>query len=177
MENEELREIERKLLELLRDPKSRNEGGLMIHDILNKLICKENILNKLLKNLIRKDKIIALPFRSAGIWRYSYYVPRNENNIGEKLENILSTLPIPLWTKVRLFRGAKTFYIGQYGKKPGFLLIDYGYDPPLIFRDRLAGGKKQEIINYKSRSKYKCTKNGEIYWYNYKGQQVFNVNE
>lgn len=62
-------------------------------------------------------------------------------------------------------------------KNPGFTIIDYSEDTLLVFHDRLADGDKNEIVDFKHRSKYRCTKDNKVIWYNYKRPEGSGIGE
>ena len=161
-----------KVLELLKKSDVVNKHGLDFDEIKNNFDCTKSELKSIINELKREKLIVAIPIRRAGRWYLNYYSPPyNETPIRDRIEEIFTELAIPPWVKTRVFRGAEVIFVGEYGKKPGFTIIDYSEDPPLIFHHKLAGGNANEIVNHSSRSKYKCEKDGRIRWYSYLGQK------
>ena len=165
--------LKEKVLEQLKKPDIIKEYGMSVDELQSHFECTISEMKRIIKELRREDLIVAIPFRHAGMWYWRYYSPpHNEIPLLNRIEEIFTALAIPPWVKTRVFRGAQVIFVGEYGKKPGFTIIDYSEEPPLIFRDKLASGNKSEIINYKKRSKYKCEKDGRIKWYNYRGKRI-----
>lgn len=166
-------ELKEKVLELLKEPDVINICGMELREIGYHFKCAENQLKPIINELKREKLIVAVPFKRAGRWYLKYYSPpQNPKPIRERIEAIFTELAIPPFVRTRVFRGAKVIFVGEWEKKPGFTIIDYSEDPPLIFHDRLAGGKKKEIVNHKHRSKFECNKDGKVIWYNYIGQKT-----
>jgi hypothetical protein len=164
--------LKEKVLELLKDPDVINKCGLNFYDIRPRFDCTEYQLKTIINELKKENLIVAVPFKRARRWHLSYYSPpQNAIPVRERIEEVFTELAIPPFVRTRVFRGAEVMFVGEWGKKPGFTIIDYSEDPPLIFHSRLAGGKKNEIVNYKSRSKYRCNKDGKVIWYSYIGQK------
>lgn len=165
--------LKEKVLELLKKPDVVNKYGMELFEIKDYFECAESQLNNIIKELKREKLVVAVPFKRAGRWYLKYYSPpHNKIPVCDRIEEIFTELAIPPWVKTRVFRGAEVIFVGEYGKRPGFTIIDYSEDPPLIFHDRFAGGNKNEIVNYKNRSKYKCSKDRRVKWYNYRGQKI-----
>ena len=161
-----------KVLELLKKSDVIKKYGLEFDDIKDDLDCTDSELKRIIKELKREKSIVAIPFRRAGSWYLNYYSPPyNETPIRDRIDEIFTELAIPPWLKTRVFRGAEVIFVGEYGKTPGFIIIDYSEDPPLIFHDKLAGGNANEIVDHSRRSKYKCEKDGGIIWYSYIGKK------
>lgn len=161
------------VLELLKKPQIVSSDGMEFDEIRDHFKCGESELKRIIKELKRNESIVAIPFRRAGRWYLKYYSPPcNKTPVRDRIEEVFTQLAIPLWVKTRVFRGSKVIFIGEFEKEPGFTIIDYSEDPPLIFHNRLAGGERNEIINHRSRSKYQCKKRGRIIWYNYRGEKV-----
>jgi len=165
--------LKEKALELLKKPNVVNKYGMELYEIKDYFECAESQLNNTVKELKREKLIVAIPFKRAERWYLKYYSPpHNKIPVRDRIKEIFTELAIPPWVKTRVFRGAEVIFVGEYGKRPGFTIIDYSRAPPLRFRDRFAGGNKNEIVNYRSRSKYKCNKDGRVIWYNYRGQKI-----
>ena len=165
--------MKEKVLELLRKPDVISKYGLEFHEIKDYFGCDDKQLKNMIKELKKEKLIAAIPFKRAGRWYLRYYSPpHGKTPVRDRIEEILTELAIPPWVKTRVFRGAKVIFVGEYGKTPGFTIINYSEDPTLVFRDRFAGGDPNEIVNYKSRSKYKCSKDDRVIWYNYNGKRI-----
>jgi hypothetical protein len=155
--------LKEKVLELLRRPDVVDKYGMEFYEVKDYFRCTKSELNNIVKELKREQLVVAIPFKRAGRWYLKYYSPpHNEIPVRDRIEEIFTELAIPPWVKTRVFRGAKMIFVGEYGKRPGFTIIDYSEDSPLIFRSKLAGGSKNEIINYRKRSKYKCKRDGRV---------------
>lgn len=163
--------LEDRLRSLLSDREFVGRFGASFDDIQDGLKCDKKKLNAALRKLAAANEIVSIPLKRTGKWYLNYYVPdRQEHPVGTRLEEVLSELAVPPWIEVRLFRGPQTIFIGQFEKPPGFTIIDYGVNPPRIFRNHRAGGRPNEIVNYKRR--YKCEQDGKTFWYNYRGQKI-----
>ena len=160
------------VINVLKRPEVISNHGMEFDEIKDHFNCSESELNMIIKESKRNGSIVAISFRRAGRWYLKYYSPPyNETPIHDRIEEIFIELAIPPWVKTRVFRGAEVIFVGEYGKKPGFIIIDYSENPPLIFHDRFAGGKANEIVDQCSRSKYKCEKDDRIIWYSYIGKK------
>ena len=163
----------KEVTELLEKPEVISNHGMEFDDIKHHFNCSEHELSMIIKESKRDGSIVAMPFRRAGRWYLRYYSPPHSNEpVHERIEGVFTQLAIPLWVKPRIFRGSNVIFVGEFDKKPGFTIIDYNEDPPLIFHNRLAGGEKNEITNYKSRSKFRCKRGEEIIWYTYRGERI-----
>lgn len=158
---------------LLSDPVCVSEFGLEFNEITARLHCRNEALNAILRHLAAERRLLSIPIRRGQRWYLKYYVPPPETRTTRSLlEEAFTQLAVPPWIDVSVFRGPGTIFVGNYGKPPGFKIIHYAVDPPLVFRDRHAGGAADEIIFYKRRSKYRCSRGGVTRWYNLHGQQV-----
>ena len=165
--------LKENVLELLKRPETIDEYGIELYDICRYFERNEREIKSIINELKREKMIVAIPFKQGYHWYLKYYFPpHNEIPIYTRIEEIFTELAIPPWIKTRVFRGANVIFIGDYNKKPGFTIIDYSESPPLIFHNKLAGGNRKEIINYKKKSKYRCEKEERIVWYNYNGKKV-----
>jgi hypothetical protein len=134
---------------------------------------EKKVLGNSLKELVDERKLSAVPIKKAGNWRHFYYVsPEIKEPIDVRLEIIFEELAIPPYIDIKLNRGFKVIIIGEPNKKPGLSIIDYNKTPPLVFRDKTYGGKKDEIIYSKSKSRYLCKKEGKEIWYNLHGRRM-----
>jgi len=150
-----------------------SNNGMEFDEIKDHFNCTEYELNIIIKELKRNKSIVAIPFKRAGRWYLKYYSPpNNKTPVRDRIENVFTQLAIPPWVKTRVFRGSKVIFVGEYEKESGFTIIDYNKEPPLIFHDRLSGGEKNEITNYRSRSKFRCKRGEEIFWYTYRGERI-----
>lgn len=161
------------VIELLKKPEVISNHGMEFDEIKDYFNCSERELNMIIKESKRDRSMVAIPFRRAGRWYLKYYSPPcNEESVQERIEDVFTQLAIPLWVKTRVFRGSKVIFVGEFDERPGFIIIDYNEDPPLIFHNRLAGGERNEITNYRSRSKFRCKRGKEIIWYTYRGERT-----
>lgn len=164
--------LRKNLLELLKKPDVVNNCGIELHEIQGHLKCTESELSKVINELKREKSLVAIPFKHGLTWCLRFYSPPyNKTPIRNRIEEVFTELAIPPWVKTRVFRGTQVIFVGEYGKQPGFTIIDYFEDDPLVFHDKFAGGEANEIVNYKTRSKYKCTKGNKVIWYGYRGQK------
>jgi hypothetical protein len=160
------------VIEVLKKPEVISNHGMEFDEIKDYFDCSEHELKMIIKESKRNRLIVATPFRTAGRWYLKYYSPPcNEESVQERIEDVFTQLAIPLWVKTRVFRGSKVIFVGEIDKEPGFIIIDYNEDPPLIFHSKLAGGERNEITNYRSKSKYLCKRGEEIIWYTYRGER------
>ncbi len=165
--------LEEDVLELLSGPDIINSHGLELDEIASLIMCEHSELGPVIRELIEQRSVIALPFKRAGKLYHKHYAPPpNEIPVRDRIEEVFVELGIPLWVKTRVFRGAKVIFVGEFDDSSGFTIIDYAEDAPLVFRDKLAGGRPNEIVYYKHRSKYRCEKDGRQIWYNHRGQRV-----
>ncbi len=126
-----------------------------------------------LYELIQEERVIALPKKSTSRWTWWYYpAPEYNGSVSDRFEELFEELGIPSFIDIVVNRGFKVIFIGKYGDRPGFSIIDYNETPPLIFKDNLYGGKNDELVYYKQRSRYICIKNGNEYWYNLHGMRI-----
>ena len=130
-------------------------------------------LRKIIKKLLADEKLLTIPIKRHGRWYWNYYIkPIGKGPINQRLEEIFEELAIPPFIDIMINRGFKVIFIGKYGSRPGFAIIDYNNDPPLIFKDKMYGGKSEEIIFYKKRSRYRCIKDEIEIWYNLHGRKM-----
>lgn len=161
------------VLDYLKNPNVVKNYGVELREIKDHYGFTDRQLNETIRELKSEKLVVAVPFKQAGRWHFRYYSPpTNKIPIRNRIEDIFTELAIPPWVKTRVFRGAHVIFVGEFGKEPGFTIIDYSEDTPLVFHDRFAGGNRNEIVDYKYRSKYKCTKDDRVIWYSYKGQKV-----
>lgn len=161
-----------KVMSLLKRENVVANGGMLVIDIQSTLGCPKDVLLDIIRNLHKEEYIVAIPDKKHGQWHMKYYVPpRRGISVDRRLEEIFTELAIPPWVDVAVFRGWKVIFVGHYGVRPGFTIIDYSEEPPLLFHDRHAMGAPSEIIHYKKRSKYRCEKRGRVVWYSYHGQR------
>ena len=138
---------------------------------------KRKELKASLNELLDEGIILAIPIKRTGRWEWFYYTNSViKESIEERLEQIFEELAIPPYIDIKVNRGFKVIIIGEYGKKPGLSIIDYNEIPPLIFRDNMYGGMSDEIIYYKSKSRYRCKKGGKEIWYNLHGRRINIIN-
>ena len=133
----------------------------------------KGLLREVIDESHNDGTILRIPMKRQSRWAWYYYLrKRKDIPIRDRLEEIFNELEIPPWIDTTIKRGNSVLFVGEYGKNPGFSIIDYNFNPPLIFKNKKYGGKSGEITFYKHRSKYKCIKNGETYWYNLHGKQI-----
>jgi len=164
-------ELEAKLRAVLSDVEVVSKGGISLSELESDLHLDGEELRQTMRNLLSRDIVVPMPDKKSGRWYMNYYIPtRGKSPVSERLDPILGELGIPAWMDVQLFRGWHVIFAGEYGKKPGLRIIDYGKNPPLIFREVHAGGAAGEILKIAKRSKYKCEKYGKVFWYGYHGR-------
>src|SRR6266571_5965623 len=162
---------EAELRALLSSREALMDGGMRLDDLSSELQVDKEELREIMKSLVLKDAVVALPDNKAGRWYMKYYIPPPEDSsVADRLEPILTELGIPPWIDVQIFRGWKVIFVGEYGKKPGLRIIDYGKNPPLMFRDTHAGGAVDEVLKFARLSKYKCEKYRKTFWYGFHGK-------
>jgi len=162
--------VKNKVLEYLEAKKETKPTIEDLHYALN-IPIKE--LRKTIRNLLMEDIIYAIPVKRHSKWYWNYYIkPRGQRPINQRLEEIFEELAIPPYLDIALNRGFQIIFIGKYGSRPGFSIIDFSYDPPLIFKDKMYGGENDEIIFLKQRSKYICKKGDKEIWYNLHGNKI-----
>jgi len=169
-------EILKKMIEIL-DGEEWGSIKLRTYEQLHsKIQSSKGLLGEVINESYNNGTISRIPIKRQSRWDWYYYLrKRKDIPIRDRLEEIFNELEIPPWIDTTIKRGNNVLFIGEYGKKPGFSIIDYNFNPPLIFKNKMYGGKSEEIIFYKHRSKYKCTKNGEDYWYDLHGKQINQV--
>lgn len=165
----EIQDLKKKILECLKSQE------YVRYDILYHELDKPKKLRNTLQILLSEGFIQVFPVKSSSKWHWVYSIkkPGNKIPIGQTLEEIFEELAIPPFMDIMINRGFKVIFIGKYGSRPGFSIIDFSCDPPLIFKDIMYGGEKEEIIFFKQRSKYICKKGDIEIWYNLHGRKMY----
>ena len=163
-------ELKTRIKGLLSDLKTISNGGLNLDNICDILKEDRNEVKITLKELKEIGEITTIPIRHTGNWEYYYYSNvLNEATFTNRIDELFTELGVPPWVKITFFRESRVAFIGEFNKRPGFILIDYNNDPFLIFHDKNAGGKTDEIEDLKKKSRYRCSNNNIVKEYSYNG--------
>jgi hypothetical protein len=167
----ETKDYRNKILEYC---KSRNGELLTLDNLSATLNEPKRETKKEIQKLLSENILYAIPIKRHNRWYWYYYVkPNYQIPIKQRLEDIFKELAIPPYIDITLNRGFQVIFIGKYGSRPGFSIIDFSYDPPIVFKDNMYGGENDEITLYKQRSRYVCKKEGVEIWYNLHGQKMY----
>jgi len=166
----ESKDLRNKVLEYFKTSEGRK---FTIDELQCELTVPKKELRKEVKNLIAENVLKAVPVKRTGRWHWFYYfTPGNQMTVNQRLEEIFEELAIPPYIDIMLNRRFQVIFIGKYGSRPGFSIIDFSFDLPLVFRDKMYGGENDEITFFKQRSRYVCKKGDIEIWYNLHGQKM-----
>jgi hypothetical protein len=164
--------LEEEIVNLLKDRQVLEFGGMSMPEIQGKINHPKEQVSDTVHMLCDKGILVGLPDRKAGIWYRKYYCPpHSERSLLERLEEAFTEMGIPPFIDVRVSRAGRTFLIGVYGRTP-FTIVDYSSQPPLVFRDRRAGGTPHEVVYSKKRYRYVCKKGEVVRVYNQHGNLI-----
>jgi hypothetical protein len=164
--------LEEEITTLLKREEVVQSGGMSMPEIQSRLTYPAMQVSDTVHALYDKGELVGIPDKKSGMWYRKYYLPpHSDRTMLERVEEVLTEIGIPPFIDVRVSRAGKTFLIGVHSQTP-FTVVDHSSHSPLIFHDRRAGGRPNEIVYSKKRFRYVCKKGSTNRVYDHHGNPV-----